>query len=166
MDIAEQFKSFLQNDTINYLRTSGQEHLQTHLSQIRTDYVQPYIVEPLSHALTYAYTASNTDLPSIFLLVLTICLSLVILDYARRLVMFWVRLVYSLVFWSAILGSVWYVYRFGAGQTLQDAAWLLMLVEGFVVDFVRKAVSGDDGAGFGAGSGRMDGRGGWGWGRG
>lgn len=163
--LVEQFQSYINHESVSYLRDSAQQHLTSHVSQIHADFIQPYIIEPLSNLLAYSMSATGTDLTSVFLLVLTIFMSLIILDYARRMVMFWVRLVYQIMFWGVIVGTGWYVYRFGTGKTLQDAAWLLSLAEGFVGDFVHKAISGDNGAGFGAGSGRMSDRGGYGSGK-
>lgn len=113
------------------------------MTQLRADFIQPYIIEPLTTLLALS-ASEGLNLRSIFILVLTIFMSLVILDYARRMVMFWVRLAISIVYWGSIIGAVWYFYRFGTQNALRDGAWALSVVEGYVVSFLQEAFRGGD----------------------
>lgn len=63
-------------------------------------------------------------------------ISVKILDYVRRVVVFWVTLAFRLVFWGAVFGCGWYVYSYGLATALRDATWLFGLAEGFVRQFL------------------------------
>ncbi|KAK5712640.1 hypothetical protein LTS12_027891, partial [Elasticomyces elasticus] len=80
--------------------------VSTHLSALRTDYLNPYVIEPFS-SLLVTISSSETKMPdllSILILAVLLLISLKILDYTRRMVMFWVRLAVKLVFWGLVLG--------------------------------------------------------------
>lgn len=81
------------------------------------------------------------DLCSILLLALVLLLSLKVLDYTRRMIMFWVMLALRLVFWGSILGIGWYVYRVGLDNATRDAGWVWGVVEGFVHDFQMRSAA-------------------------
>lgn len=102
------------------------------------------------------------DLISILLLAIILLVSLKILDYARRVIMFWVVLAMRLVFWGSLLGLAWYVYRVGVENAGRDLGWVWGFVEGFVEDFQRRGAAaaaaananGGGRSGWGAGVGR------------
>ncbi|KAL2221221.1 nuclear pore assembly and biogenesis-domain-containing protein [Thermoascus aurantiacus ATCC 26904] len=109
--------------------------LSSHLLHLRTAFVDPYVVRPLSALLA---SSSTPDLVSVLLLALILLVSLKILDYARRVIVFWVTLVLRLLFWGVVLGAGWYVYRVGWEKAARDAAWLWGVAEGFVEDFNQR----------------------------
>lgn len=79
--------------------------------------------------------------------------SLVILDYIRRLViwwvMWWVRFLVRLVFWGSVVFVGFYVYNFGLEQTVQDAGRL----GGFAMGFAEQVWLMVEGANGGRASG-------------
>jgi hypothetical protein len=100
--------------------------------------LQPYLIEPLSTFLA-SYSSSMPDLLSIFLLAVILFVSIKILDYAYRVVVFWVTLAFRLVFWGSILGVGWYVYSVGIENAGRDFGWICGVVYGFVSDFQEKS---------------------------
>jgi hypothetical protein len=92
------------------------------------------------------------DLVQILILAVILFISLKVLDYARRLIMFWVVLAFRLVFWGSLLGLGLYVYRVGVENAGRDLGWVWGVVMGFVEDFqARAAASGNRGNGSGWG---------------
>ncbi|KAJ5185484.1 Nuclear pore assembly and biogenesis protein APQ12 [Penicillium cf. griseofulvum] len=136
--LPENLQTVLQNPTFTYLQTTAQDHLTSKLSHLRTMVLQPYLIEPLSTFLA-SYSSSMPDLLSIFLLAVILFVSIKILDYAYRVVMFWVRLAFRLVFWGSILGVGWYVYSVGIENAGRDFGWIWGVVYGFVSDFQEKS---------------------------
>lgn len=126
-------ESITTNPTIAHLATTP---LTSHLTHLRTTYVDPYIIHPISAFLTL--TTSNTpDLLSILLLVLILFLSLKILDYTRRLVMFWVGFAVKLMFWGVVLSVGWWIYEVGVERAGREVGWVLGVGRGFVEEFWR-----------------------------
>lgn len=115
--------------------------LATHLTTLRTTYLEPYLIQPLSTLLVATTNLSSTtampDLLSILLLAVILLVSLKILDYTRRMVMFWVSLAVRLVFWGVILGVGWYVYTVGVERAGREVGWVAGWVMGLVEDFQR-----------------------------
>ncbi|KAJ5494309.1 Nuclear pore assembly and biogenesis protein APQ12 [Penicillium fimorum] len=136
--LPENLQTVLQNPTFTYLQTTTQDHLTTKLSHLRTMVLQPYLIEPLSNFLA-SYSSSMPDLLSIFLLAVILFVSIKIIDYAYRVVMFWVTLAFRLVFWGSILGVGWYVYSVGIENAGRDFGWIWGVVYGFVGDFQEKS---------------------------
>ncbi|KAJ5301861.1 hypothetical protein PENANT_c002G02713 [Penicillium antarcticum] len=136
--LPENLQTILQNTTITYLQSTTQAHLSSRLSELRTAILQPYLIEPLSTLLT-SYSGAMPDLLSICLLAIIILVSLKILDYAFRMIMFWVVLAFRLVFWGSLIGVGYYVYRVGVEDAARDAGWLFGVVMGFVGDYVEKS---------------------------
>ncbi|KAJ6006196.1 Nuclear pore assembly and biogenesis protein [Penicillium sp. IBT 35674x] len=162
--LPENIQTLLQHPTVSFLRTTTQSQVTTQLANLRSAYVQPYIVEPLSTFLTSTSTAVMPDLLSVFLLVVIFFISLKILDYARRLVMFWVMLAFRLVFWGSLIGLGFYVYQVGVESAGRDLGWLFGVAMGFVEDFQKSgSTSGGwvPGSGPGSESGKRGARGGW-----
>ncbi|KAK2745289.1 hypothetical protein FQN57_003984 [Myotisia sp. PD_48] len=100
---------------------------RSHWEAAQATYIEPYIIAPITSMLN-----APPDLTSIFLLFLILVLSLKILDYARRVITFWIILVFRLAFWSMILGGGWHVYTVGWIKASQDAAWVVGLLVGFI----------------------------------
>ncbi|KXG46788.1 Nuclear pore assembly and biogenesis protein, APQ12 [Penicillium griseofulvum] len=136
--LPENLQTVLQNPTFTYLQTTTQDHLTSKLSHLRTMVLQPYLIEPLSTFLA-SYSSSMPDLLSIFLLAVILFISIKILDYAYRVVVFWVTLAFRLVFWGSILGVGWYVYSVGIENAGRDFGWIWGVVYGFVSDFQEKS---------------------------
>ncbi|KAL2003940.1 hypothetical protein VTN02DRAFT_1459 [Thermoascus thermophilus] len=112
--------------------------MSSHLSHLRTAYLDPYIVRPLSALLA----SSTPDLVSVLLLALILFVSLKVLDYARRVVVFWITLALRLLFWGVVLSVAWYVYRVGCEKAIADAGWLWGVAEGFVESFQARGGQG------------------------
>jgi hypothetical protein len=106
--------------------------LNASFQSLRTAYLDPYIIAPLDNLVN-----SPPDLSSILVLLVLLVISIQILDYMRRLVMFWVRLVLRLLFWSIVLSLAWYVYSVGWERAAREAGWLFGLVRGFMEELLN-----------------------------
>ncbi|KAE8348488.1 nuclear pore assembly and biogenesis-domain-containing protein [Aspergillus coremiiformis] len=106
-------------------------YVEPYIFHLKATYLDPYIIQPLATMLA----SSMPDLVSVLVLVLILIISLKVLDYARRVVMFWVTLVLRLVWWGFALGAIWYVYNAGVEKTGQDLGWLYGVAKGFVEKF-------------------------------
>ncbi|KAJ5713976.1 Nuclear pore assembly and biogenesis protein APQ12 [Penicillium malachiteum] len=158
--LPENIQSFLQHPTVSYIRSTTQDQITTHLSNIRTAYVQPYLIAPLSTLLTTTSTAAMPDLMTVLIMVVILFFSLKLLDYMRRLVMFWVTLAFQVLFWGSVLGLGWYVYTVGVENAGRDLGWIWGVVMGFVQDFQARAAASSGGKS-GAGTGSWKKGGGW-----
>ncbi|OJJ49699.1 hypothetical protein ASPZODRAFT_128207 [Penicilliopsis zonata CBS 506.65] len=117
------------------LTMTGYIRSNLNLPDIR-GYTDSYIIRPLSALLT----SSTPDLLTILLLAILLLVSLKILDYARRLVMFWVSLAISVVYYASLIGAAYGIYYYatlegGWDRAMNDAGWVYGLVQGFVEDF-------------------------------
>ncbi|KAJ5894004.1 Nuclear pore assembly and biogenesis protein APQ12 [Penicillium taxi] len=139
--LIENVQNLLQAPAVSYLRTTTQEQVTTHLSNLRTTYMQPYIITPISTFLSSTSGVVMPDLLSIFLLALILIITLKVLDYARRVIMFWVSLAFRLVFWATLLSVAWYIYRVGLQDAGRDFGWAWGLAEGFVQDFQARTAA-------------------------
>jgi hypothetical protein len=101
-------------------------------------FLQPYLIEPLSTFMA-SYSSSMPDLLSICLLAIILLVTLKILDYACRVIMFWVILACRVIFWGSILGLGWYIYSVGFENASRDIGWLWGVLYGFVGDFQEKS---------------------------
>lgn len=110
-----------------------------HFQNLRLNYAEPYIMNPINTLIN-----SPPDLYSLLILFIILVLSLKVLDYARRVITFWIVLFFRLLFWGAIIGGGYYVYNVGWIKASQDAAWILGLLEGFIAQLLaeREAPSG------------------------
>ncbi|KAL1966475.1 hypothetical protein VTN77DRAFT_4397 [Rasamsonia byssochlamydoides] len=133
--------SSLQNLAASATATMPSSLLSAHLSHLRHEYLDPYIVEPLSALLA----SSTPDLVSVLLLLAILYISLRILDYARRVVMFWVMLVFRLVFWTCVIGAGLYVYNVGLERASREVSWLWGVAQGFVEDVASSSSSSSKG---------------------
>jgi hypothetical protein len=110
----------------------------TQLQSLRDAYIPPYVTSSVNSLLS-----SPPDLLSILLLFLLFIVSLKVLDYARRVITFWVVLVFRLVFWGSLFGAAWYVYSVGWERAASEAAWVLGLLEGFLQNLLATAANQD-----------------------
>ncbi|KAJ5152074.1 Nuclear pore assembly and biogenesis protein APQ12 [Penicillium capsulatum] len=154
--LPENVQTLLQHPMVTYAYTSTQESFLTRVVALRSEYIQPYLIEPLSAFLTNS--TAMPDLLSIALLVIIFYISLRVLDYARRVIMFWVMLAFRLVFWGSVLGFAWYVYRVGIDTAGRDVGWLFGVISGFIQDFQQRAVTASNAS-------SHDGKSGFSWGR-
>ncbi|KAB8068189.1 nuclear pore assembly and biogenesis-domain-containing protein [Aspergillus leporis] len=106
-------------------------YLDPYISHLKTTYLDPYLIQPLAAMLA----SSMPDLVSVLILALVLIISLKVLDYARRVVMFWVTLALRLVWWGFILGAGWYVYNAGLEKTGRDLGWFYGVTKGFLERF-------------------------------
>ncbi|KAL1996789.1 hypothetical protein VTN49DRAFT_7654 [Thermomyces lanuginosus] len=132
---------FLQENLSTFLRTQTQsttsssslrnivssilhtENLTASLLDLRTNYIDPYLIHPLSSLLSSS--ASTADLLPVLITLLALYISLRILDYARRVIVFWVTLFFRLVFWSAVLVFGLYAYQVGLERALTEVRWVV-----------------------------------------
>lgn len=156
----ENFQTLLQHPSITFLTTSTQQHLTAHLTYLRTAYIQPYLIQPLSTILVSTSSSGMPDLLSILLLALILLISLKILDYARRVIVFWVSLALRLTFWGLVIGGAWYVYSVGFENAGKDLGWAWGVIEGFVEDFQARSAAQVQTGGSGGRSSNV--RSGWG----
>jgi hypothetical protein len=133
----ENFQTLLQNPTFAYLQSTTQDHLTSKLTHLRTMILQPYLVEPISTFLT-TYTGAMPDLLSLFMLAIILLISIKVVNYACRVVLFWVFLAFRLVFWGSLLGLGWYVYSVGVENAGRDLGWIWGVFAGFLGDFQEK----------------------------
>ncbi|KAJ5218545.1 Nuclear pore assembly and biogenesis protein APQ12 [Penicillium cinerascens] len=139
--LPENLQTLLTHPTVTYITTKTQDQVTTHLSNLRETYIQPYIITPLSTLLTSSTTSAMPDLVQLLILAIILFISLKVLDYARRVIMFWVMLAFRLVFWGSLLGMGLYVYRVGVENAGRDLGWLWGVVQGFVEDFQARATN-------------------------
>ncbi|KAJ5160320.1 uncharacterized protein N7482_007324 [Penicillium canariense] len=156
--LPENLQTVLNNPTISFLRSTVQSQLTSQLSNIRTAYVDPYLITPLSNVL--ASTAGSSGMPdfiTILVLAGTMLVSLILLDYLRRMIMWWVRMMVRFIFWGTLIVLGLHVYRVGLENAVGDLGKIWGFVEGFVQQS-KDAAAGSQGA--------KVGRGGWGagWG--
>ncbi|KAK5791133.1 hypothetical protein VI817_006442 [Penicillium citrinum] len=130
---------FLENPLVDHLKTSTTSQLSTHLSNLRTTVVDPYIITPLSTVLATTSTTQTSDIISIILLIAVLYISLRVLDYARRVILWWMFLVLRMTFWGTLVLVALYVYQVGLEKAGQDFGWVLGIVQGFVEDFHHRA---------------------------
>lgn len=100
------------------------------------------MIQPLSVLLT----SSTPDLVSILLLVAILLISLKILDYARRIIMFWVWFVVKSVLWTAVIVFAWGVWRVGWEGVLKEVGWAWGLIGGFLDEGTGSGRNGAAGA--------------------
>jgi hypothetical protein len=143
--LPEPLQTILTNATYTYLRSTAHSQISTHLSTLRTTFITPYILTPLSHLL--ATTLDMPDLMSVLLLAGLLVVSLIILDYMRRFVvwwvMWWVRFIVRVVFWGSVVVVGVYVWNVGGEQAMKDAG----RIWGFVMGFVQEGLEGLEGGG-------------------
>ncbi|OJJ73888.1 hypothetical protein ASPBRDRAFT_41638 [Aspergillus brasiliensis CBS 101740] len=133
------FQTLTSTPIASHLASLHTTYLTPYISHCRSAYLDPYLIHPLASLLTSSMPMP--DLVSVFILALVLIISLKILDYARRLVMFWVNLALRLLWWALVLAALWYVYSVGIEKTGRDLGWIVGLAGGFVDGF-RDGVEG------------------------
>ncbi|RAH66126.1 Apq12 family protein [Aspergillus aculeatinus CBS 121060] len=111
-----------------HLNTS---YLTPALAHVRAAYIDPYLVRPAASYLA-ASSGAMPDLISVTLLLVILFLSLKLLDYARRVVMFWVSLAWWLLWWGTVLGVGVWLYTSGVERAARDVGWLVGLARGLL----------------------------------
>ncbi|OJK00367.1 hypothetical protein ASPACDRAFT_118569 [Aspergillus aculeatus ATCC 16872] len=111
-----------------HLNTS---YLTPALAHVRAAYIDPYLVRPAASYLA-ASSSAMPDLISVTLLLVILFLSLKLLDYARRVVMFWVSLAWWLLWWGTVLGVGVWLYTSGVERAARDVGWLVGLARGLL----------------------------------
>ena len=134
-EIADQIVNF-------FMPSSSSSPTSSTLNAFQRDYVTPYIFSPLQSLLagtsSTASSRSNTnssgmpDLLSLLALVIIAFISFKVLDYVRRMVMWWVMLALKLCLILVAVQVGWYVSQYGWEKTLNDAGWVWGLLEGFI----------------------------------
>jgi hypothetical protein len=72
------------------------------------------------------------DLLSLLALIIIAFVSFKVLDYVRRVVMWWIMLALKLCLVLVAVQVGWYVSQYGWEKTLNDAGWVWGLLEGFL----------------------------------
>lgn len=132
--------SAIADEIVNFLLpSSSPSSTSSALHAFQRDYITPYIFSPLQSLLTGANSAKSStggggmpDLLSLLALIVIAFVSFKVLDYVRRVVMWWVMLALKLCLILAAVQLGWYVSQYGWEKTLHDAAWAWGLVEGFL----------------------------------
>lgn len=117
---------------LNPLAPFGSNSFQSQLQEIHDQYLAPYLLDPLNNILSSRIQPK--DVVSLVIVLAIFIVSLKVLDYARRMIMWWVSMAVSLIFWIALLGGGWYVYNVGIEKAMQDVGFVWGLAEGFLVD--------------------------------
>lgn len=134
---AENVQNAFQNPIFSYIKDSTQSNLATQFSTLRKDIIDPYLLTPLSTLLVS--TTGTNDLFSVLILLGILYVSFRLLDYARRVIMWWVFLIIRVTFWGTLALLALYVWRVGFVVAAQDFGWAWGMVEGFVLDFQARA---------------------------
>lgn len=127
--IADQIVNFL-------LPSSSSSSAHSTMNDIRRDYLEPYILSPLESLLNSGSSGtaagSMPSLISLLTLAVVAFVSFKLLDYVRRVVMWWIMLAFKLCLLLLVVQVGWYVSQYGWEKTLSDAGWVWGIVEGFV----------------------------------
>ena len=117
---------------MNPFTPNGSSSFQSQLQEIHDQYLAPYLLDPLNNILSSRIHPK--DVVSLVVVLAIFIVSLKVLDYARRIIMWWVSMAVSLIFWIALMGGGWYVYNVGIEKAMQDVGYVWGLAEGFLVD--------------------------------
>ncbi|KAH8425905.1 Apq12 family protein [Aspergillus melleus] len=128
------YQKLMSSSATAHLEHARVTYLDPAIDHLRTAYLDPFVIQPLANLLT-----AMPDLLSVFILLLALFISLKVLDYGRRLVMFWVTLALRLVYWGFIIGAGVYVYNAGLEKAAQDLGWFYGIVKGAVESFQNGA---------------------------
>ncbi|KAL3434054.1 nuclear pore assembly and biogenesis-domain-containing protein [Aspergillus tetrazonus] len=115
------------NPSLAHLRES---YLDPTLVHLRLTYLEPYVVQPLAHVL-----ATMPDLASVLAIFFVLFLSLKILDYTRRAVMWWVWTTIWAAKWATILGAAGYIYLSGWEKVVQDLGYAFDFISGLLEQY-------------------------------
>ena len=89
-----------------------------------------YPLRALANNALQSLSSDSPDIVTLLLLGLILLISLRVLDYIRRTLMFWIGVVARLGFFALLAASVLYVWQRGLEQSLGDFGWLWGLLEG------------------------------------
>jgi hypothetical protein len=132
--------SAIADQIINLFLPSSTSSFST-LDAFQRDYIAPYILSPLQSLLpgtrsTTSRSSTNSggmpDLLSILALIVIAFVSFRVLDYVRRVVMWWIMLALKLCLLLLFVQVGWYVSQYGWEKTLSDADWAWGILEGFL----------------------------------
>jgi Nuclear pore assembly and biogenesis len=134
--------SAIADQIVDFLLPSSSSSTSSTLNTFQRNYITPYILSPLQSLFTTTSSSSSSnsstnssgmpDLLSILALVVIAFISFKVLDYIRRVVMWWIMLALKLCLLVVALQVGWYVSQYGWEKTLQDAGWAWGLLEGFI----------------------------------
>lgn len=133
--------STIADQIVDFLLPSSSTSTSSTLNAFQRHYITPYILSPLQSLFTATsssppprastITSGMSDLVSLLALIVIAFISFKILDYVRRVVMWWIMLALKLCLLLAVVQVGWYVSQYGLEKILNDAGWLWGLLEGF-----------------------------------
>lgn len=88
------------------------------------------ILQPLVERLT-AYIYASPDVVILAGVLLLLVMVLQVLSWMRRVLMFFTRLAFTLVFWAGMAAVASWVYRRGVEQSARDATFWLSRASGY-----------------------------------
>jgi Nuclear pore assembly and biogenesis len=92
-------------------------------------YATTYVGALLPYLPTTVPTTS-AELVPLAILVLVLFTTFKVLDYARRIIMWWVFMAFKLGFLLLMVLAALYVHTYGLEKSLRDAGWLWGILEG------------------------------------
>ena len=118
-------------------------------SRTITTYLSTYLSALLPGLTTLPTTPG--DLLSLTILLLVLFTTYKVVDYVRRMVMFWVFMVLKLILLFLCLQLAVYVYTYGVEKTLRDLGWVGGWVGGLLENTMAQAQQQGQGRGYGYG---------------
>jgi hypothetical protein len=112
-------------------------HAHTITTYLRT-YLRTYLSALLPSTGLTTLPTTPADLLSLTLLLLILFTTYKVVDYIRRMVMFWVFLVFKLIALLLCVQLALYLYTYGVEKTLRDLGWVVGWVEGLVENMMRQ----------------------------
>lgn len=85
-----------------------------------------------------AVPTTSAELASLAVFVLVLFTTFKVVDYVRRMIMFWVFLVIKLIALLALVQLALYVYTYGIEKTLNDLGWAWGFVESLMENTVQQ----------------------------
>ena len=95
-------------------------------------YVFPFVypLYILSNNAIQSLTSDAPDLITLGILAAAFVISLKVLDYMRRTIIYWMSMAIRLGMWATLAGAVFYVSQRGMEQSVEDFGWLWGLLAG------------------------------------
>ena len=91
----------------------------------------------LSNTALRTLSTDSPDIISLVFLVIALTVSIKVLDYMRRAIIYWISVAVRLSIYAALLGIGVYMWQRGLDQSLEDFGWLWGLLEGFTEEGQR-----------------------------
>lgn len=91
----------------------------------------------LSNNALHSLSTDAPDILTLAILAIALIISLRILDYMRRTVLYWVRLAIRMGLWLAVGGLGFYVWRRGFDQSVEDFGFVWGFLQGLGVEGER-----------------------------